>query len=179
MNIRCQTYFELLESSRETVQTTINRRLIEVTEYPYLPSALRGNFIQVLFDHLIVSNQWSSAYLSILLSSSVISCSIPFAAFMITSSQFVWMFLWINLKTALLLLLLTKTSSETLAKLLRMTRSYSTSTNSWALAFPKSYMVPLSISHPTHITQATNIRLKTRSPLVLGLGGSVGLSVLF
>ena len=63
MNIRCRTYFEILKSSRETVQTTINRRRIEIVEYPQLPSALRSDFIQVLVDHLqsavidIVSNQ--------------------------------------------------------------------------------------------------------------------------
>ena len=63
MNIRCRTYFEILKSSRETVQTTINRRRIEIVEYPQLPSALRSDFIQVLVDRLqsavidIVSNQ--------------------------------------------------------------------------------------------------------------------------
>ena len=63
MNVRCRTYFEILKSSQETVQTTINHRRIEITEYPQLPSALRSNFIQVLVDRLqstvihIVSNQ--------------------------------------------------------------------------------------------------------------------------
>ena len=37
---------------------------------------------------------------------------------------------------------------------------------------------PLSISHTTRLTQATNIGLETRSPLFLGVGGSVDLSVL-
>ena len=66
MNVRCRTYFEILKSSRQTVQATINRRRIEIAEYSQLPFALRSNFIQVLFDRLqsavihIVSNQWSS-----------------------------------------------------------------------------------------------------------------------
>ena len=50
MNVRCRTYLELLQSSRETVQTTINRTHIDVTEYPYRPSTLRGNIIQHLVD---------------------------------------------------------------------------------------------------------------------------------
>ena len=58
-----------------------------------------------------------------------------------------------------------------------MAPSHSTSTTSWALAFPNSHMVPLSISHTTQITQTTNIGPKTSSPLLLELGGSVGLSV--
>ena len=52
MNVRCRTYFEILNSSRETVQTTINHRRIEITEDSQLPSALRSNFIQVLVDPL-------------------------------------------------------------------------------------------------------------------------------
>ena len=68
MSVKCQTYFEILKSNRQTVQATINRRRIEITEYSQLPSALRNNFIQVLVDRLqsavihIVSNQWSSIY---------------------------------------------------------------------------------------------------------------------
>ena len=52
-----------------------------------------------------------------------------------------------------------------------MAQSHSTSTTSWALAFPNSCMVPLSISHTTRlgVTQTTNIGLETRSPLLLGL----------
>ena len=45
------------------------------------------------------------------------------------------------------------------------------------LAFPNSHMVPLSISHMTRLIQTTNIGLETRSPLFLGLGGSVDLSI--
>ena len=53
--------------------------------------------------------------------------------------------------------------------------SHSTSTTSWALAFPNSLMVPLSISHTTRITQTTNIGLNLH--LLLGLSGSVSLPV--
>ena len=52
MNVRRRTYFEILKSSRETVQTTIHRLHIKIAEYPQLPSALRSNFIQVLDDRL-------------------------------------------------------------------------------------------------------------------------------
>jgi hypothetical protein len=34
MNIRCRTYLELLQSNRETVQTSIYRTRIEITVYP-------------------------------------------------------------------------------------------------------------------------------------------------
>ena len=59
----------------------------------------------------------------------------------------------------------TKTSSEILAKLFRMAQSHFILTKSWALAFPNSHMIPLSIS-PTRVTQTTNIGLKTCSPLL-------------
>ena len=34
MNVRSRTYFELLKSGRETVQTIINYRRIEIAVYP-------------------------------------------------------------------------------------------------------------------------------------------------
>ena len=51
----------------------------------------------------------------------------------------------------------------------------------WTFAFQESkftfgsFLAPLSIPHTTQITQITHINLKTRSPLLLGLGGSEGL----
>ena len=58
-----------------------------------------------------------------------------------------------------------------------MAQSHSTSTIQSAFAFQNSHIVPLSTLHRTQITLTTNIGLETRLPL-LGLGGSVGLSVL-
>ena len=46
------------------------------------------------------------------------------------------------------------------------------------LAFPNSHIVPLSISLTTQIAQTTDIGLKTCSPLLLGLAGSVCLAAL-
>ena len=47
-----------------------------------------------------------------------------------------------------------------------------------AFAFPNSHIVPLPISHTTQVTQTTDIGHKTCLRLLLGLGGSMGLSVL-
>ena len=41
----------------------------------------------------------------------------------------------------------------------------STSSESWALVFPNTLMVHLSVSNSTRVTKTTNIGLKTRSPI--------------
>ena len=64
------------------------------------------------------------------------------------------------------------------SKLRWMAQSHSTSTTWSALAFQNSHIVPLSTLHTTQITLTTNIGLETHLPLLLGLGGSVDLSVL-
>ena len=80
---------------------------------------------------------------------------------LILVTKTLWVFF--KIKTTLLF---TKTSSET--KLFR----------DGANSFYLDQLVSIRVSKFTYVTQTTNISLRTRSPLFLGQGVSVGLSVL-
>ena len=70
-----------------------------------------------------------------------------------------------------------KTSPET--KLFRMVRSRSTWTTSWELAFPKSHMVTCAAPSTTQVTQTTYHDFTILGLVILGIGGSLDISISF